>query len=350
MISAKLHRDRDEIVHFCKKFKSIHLYGAGDCAKLMCEYLDEENILVSDIIVSDGHKNEKKFIDKYNIYELSEINLSDDDGVIIALKKDIQKEVYDLLINNGISPKCIYKQRRFFWAGYGEQSKASLLDIKKDESSFFLQHDELNQIGTKCETDKSSQYHNYLKKYEFFLKNWRERANCILELGVYKGASLKMWSQYFQNATVYGVDIDEACKQYEDENIRIIIKDLGDEQNLIELGKLNPQIVIDDASHLWSHQIKALVHLLPALKSGGIYILEDLGTSFYSYRHAGYDDACVSAYDFCSALTEVVCSREYLRLDTLNANLVQFKEEIEYLGSQIDMMAFIYESCIIVKK
>lgn len=107
---------------------------------------------------------------------------------------------------------------------------------------------------------------------------------------------------------------------------------------------------MDDASHLWSHQIKALYHLLPSLESGGIYILEDLGTSFYSYRTIEYADACVSAYDFCSALAEVVCSQELFRVQGLEANVMLFKKEIEELASQIEMITFIHQSCIIIKR
>ena len=149
---------------------------------------------------------------------------------------------------------------------------------------------------------------------------------------------------------IYGIDIDETCKKYENENCKILIKDLADENSLDELSILNPDIIIDDASHWWSHQIKALYHLFPSLKRGGIYILEDLGTSFEPYKFSNFDDANITTYDFLSAISECVCSSNSLQMDNLNPNLVVFINEIEMIAEQIEMMCFIHESCIMIKK
>ena len=159
-----------------------------------------------------------------------------------------------------------------------------------------------------------------------------------------------MWGTYFTNAQIYGVDIVQECIRYEGDNRRVLIQDLGDEEGLERLGSLRPAIIIDDASHVWSHQIKALYHLFPALQKGGVYILEDLGTSFFSYDRQFFADSVITAYDFCSAIAEVVTSRALLRTAHLQAELLSFKEEIEFLADQITMISFIHESCIIVKK
>lgn len=159
-----------------------------------------------------------------------------------------------------------------------------------------------------------------------------------------------MWGEYFANATIYGIDIDEDCLMYAGENRKVFIQDLSEEEELAKLDKLHPTIIIDDASHFWSHQIKALYHLLPILQEGGVYILEDLGTSFSSCSEANYDDAAVSAYDFCSAIAEVVASRELLRTANLETGLLPLKKEVEILADQISMISFIHASCIIVKR
>ena len=148
---------------------------------------------------------------------------------------------------------------------------------------------------------------------------------------------------------VYGVDIDKECERYDTDSCKVIIKNLAYEDDLDELGKLQPNIIIDDASHRWSHQIKALYHLFPALSPGGVYILEDLGTSFESYKYEGYDDAVISAYDFLAAVSEYVCSREKLAIDKQKPGLLAFIDEIEMLAEQIELISFIHESCIIVK-
>lgn len=349
-IGTKLHnsKDKEEILAFCKEFERIHIFGNGACANLVCRYLEEEGIVIEDTIVSDGHKKEDVFENRYKVYEISEKQLDKEDGIIICLKKESQDNIYDMLIEYKVLPECIHKQNLYMKKLWGKSPNTSMVlcDGNK-EGTYFKQNDSLDDIGSKYKTDKSSQGHNYLAKYDFFLNKWRGKQITLLELGVFRGASINMWAEYFENAIVYGVDIDEGCKKYEDKNIKILIKDLGDEKELESLKKLAPQIIIDDASHIWSHQIKALYHLLPALQSGGVYILEDLGTSFYSYRDMGYDDADISAYDFCVAIAEVVCSKEPLKT---NLNLLPIKEEIEYLASQIDMISFIHESCIIVKR
>lgn len=350
-IGVKLHKDRDEILNFCKKFDRIHVFGNDICTSFLCRYLEEEKIVIEDTIVKNGDKKEKCFEGKYSVYELSEKSFSEQDGIIIAVKKEFQSEIKEILLKYGITSNCIYSQSIYYQYKENDVQKDSLLgDLGKDKSTYLKQYTELDKIGCKCDTDKNSQYHNYLDKYEFFLKPWKDTATKVLELGVLKGASINMWSEYFKNATVYGVDINVECKQYEGERVKVIIKDLGDEVGLVQLGKLHPQIIIDDASHLWSHQIKALYHLFPYLENGGVYILEDLGTSFYSYRNKKFGDACISAYDFCSAIAEVVCSNEFLRTQYLQANLMPLKNEIEYLASQIEMITFIHESCIMIKK
>lgn len=209
-IGTKLHRDRDIILDFCSKFEKIHIYGAGLCASRICNYLEEEKIDIEDIIVSDGHRKENKFLGRYEIKELSEMELSKNEGIIIALNSEHQEEVYNELIWRGISSKKIYKQKIYFQYADAKSTTDNKIDVRHNVASkFFDTYNELDQSGIKLGTDKSSLGHDYLNKYEFFLKNIKSNVHIVLELGVYKGASIKMWSQYFEQAMIYGVDIDE---------------------------------------------------------------------------------------------------------------------------------------------
>jgi hypothetical protein len=65
-------------------------------------------------------------------------------------------------------------------------------------------------------------------------------------------------------------------------------------------------LIVDDGSHLTSHQIKSLELLRPKLKPGGIYILEDIHTSFMSE----YMDGPVSAYVYFKEFWEKNCNTE----------------------------------------
>lgn len=216
--------------------------------------------------------------------------------------------------------------------------------IVNPSTGYFSQYALLDQLGVKRATDKSSLIHNYLRKYEFFLQSLREESFTFLELGVFQGASIKMWHDYFPNAKIIGVDINPACKEFTGERKHILIADLSKQRSVEVLASLNPRVIIDDASHLWSHQIMALFTLFDRLPSGGIYILEDIGTSLDMEEYPNYDDAPISAYDVLSQIAEVCTGKQKLRVP------IQYQEEIEKIGQTVEMISFIQESCIIIKK
>lgn len=347
-IAKKLHKDRNEILNFCAHHGRIIIYGTGWVGKAIFQYLSEEEIEVFAFCVSDNCKQESVFCDK-DVFEVSKFAFKESDGIVLAVRNALQSEIILNLINIQI-PLCnVYLQQIYCRNSDARIIEACMLDEKKDET-YFSKYSQLDKIGQEYGTDKSSKMHNYLNKYEFFLNKWKKESINILELGVFEGSSLKMWGKYFPSSIIYGVDINEKCMQYQGGNCKVLIRDLADENNLEDLRSIQPTIIIDDASHLWSHQIKALYHLLPGLQAGGVYILEDLGTSFSSYRNMNYDDASLSAFEFCMAIAEVVTSREILGDAQLKANLLPLKSDIEYLAQQITMISFIHESCIIIKK
>ena len=65
------------------------------------------------------------------------------------------------------------------------------------------------------DTDKQSgrerlpHFHNYLEVYEKMFKGVKNEDISILEIGVWKGESLKLWSKYFTKGKIYGIDIFE---------------------------------------------------------------------------------------------------------------------------------------------
>lgn len=339
-----------DIIAFCKRFERIYLFGAGEITRNALFLFADLGIEIEAVLVSNGRKRTDTFMNTYAIFELSEKEMHHEDGVIIGLHN--YGDVYDKLIARGISPENILCPQWFRDSDlpkpvYGCDDLAA----HEGKETYFKGFSELESYGQKYNTDKCAKYHNYLNKYQFFLQKFKNEPISVLELGVYNGASLKMWGEYFPNAIIYGVDIDPSCSEFESANLRVLIRDLGNEKDLDALKTLTPTIIIDDASHRWSHQIMALYHLLPALKKGGIFIVEDIGTSLYSYQDQNwvFDDATVSTYDFCSAISEAVCGRVPLRNNQLQGVAI-LKDEIEYLASQIDMISFIHESCIIVKR
>lgn len=137
----------------------------------------------------------------------------------------------------------------------------------------------LNEIGLRHGTDKASSTHHYLETYEHYLKDWREREFVLLEIGVADGNSIKMWREYFPNAKVYGIDINKDCAGYVD---GVFIGSQTDTAFLDDLfSKIGqPNIIIDDGSHVGSDMEFTFRYLFPKMKPGGYYIVEDAATLY----------------------------------------------------------------------
>ena len=146
----------------------------------------------------------------------------------------------------------------------------------------FLRHN--TEIGGR----KIRKFANYIELYERLLSNFRGTRPRILEIGVQHGGSLRMWNEYFDgDVEIFGADILPECKKLEERNIHILIGDQSDERFLEELSNSigSVDIIIDDGSHVCSHQIATFEKLFyNNLLSGGYYIVEDCHTS---YQH-GY--------------------------------------------------------------
>jgi hypothetical protein len=113
----------------------------------------------------------------------------------------------------------------------------------------------------------------------------------VLEIGVKHGESLKLWEEYFPNAMIYGIDVREYSKECETDRIKVFIGDQGDGDFLdkvLEEMVGPPNIVIDDGSHWPPHQLFGLNHFFPHLAPGGIYIIEDIQSSYGTSRHRAY--------------------------------------------------------------
>lgn len=135
---------------------------------------------------------------------------------------------------------------------------------------------ELERLGGIYEPTK--RLHNYLPHYWMHFRDIRHKVTNVLEIGVQTDRSLRMWEEFFPNATIYGLDIDPACKEFEGGRRRMYIGDQGDPAVLRQLarevdGALD--IVIDDGSHLVRHQLTSFEVLFPLMSEHGIYVVED---------------------------------------------------------------------------
>lgn len=139
---------------------------------------------------------------------------------------------------------------------------------------------------------KVHKWHHYFEIYDRHFSKYKGTNPVILEIGVAKGGSLEMWNHYFKGeCTIYGIDIDPQCKNYESEfsNVKIFIGDQSDTNFLNQIKSQVPKvdILIDDGSHINSHIIKSFEELYPTVTPGGTYLIEDLHTSYWSEYYGG---------------------------------------------------------------
>ncbi|MBI3316625.1 MAG: class I SAM-dependent methyltransferase [Candidatus Omnitrophica bacterium] len=140
----------------------------------------------------------------------------------------------------------------------------------------------LDELAIKHGTDKSSLHHNYTEPYFQIFQPLRQKKLKLVEIGVYNGSSLRMWEDFFPNAEIYGIDLDPKAMAHQKGRIKIALGDQNDENFLQrfqkKVGKID--ILIDDGSHRPEHQLKSLNCLFPSLLKNGIYVIEDLCSSF----------------------------------------------------------------------
>ncbi len=126
---------------------------------------------------------------------------------------------------------------------------------------------------------------HYLPIYDRHLAKYRDSNFKMLEIGVFKGGSLQLWRKYFgPNATIFGIDIDPDCAGYVDVPNQVRIGSQADPDFLHkvvnEMGGID--VILDDGSHIAEHQMASFKALFPLLADGGMYIIEDLHTSYWA--------------------------------------------------------------------
>jgi len=133
-------------------------------------------------------------------------------------------------------------------------------------------------------------WHHYFEIYHRHFQRFRGTSPVVLEVGVYHGGSLQMWREYFGKGTkIIGIDIDPRCKQFEDEATTILIGDQGDPAFLADVRKRFPRIdiLIDDGGHFMVEQIITFGELYYHLQPRGVYLCEDVHTSYAPHWEGG---------------------------------------------------------------
>jgi len=174
----------------------------------------------------------------------------------------------------------------------------------------------LTEIANRIGTDKGTMDygHHYTTLYHELLDELSKRHVKMLEIGVadprFPGASLKMWKEYFPDIELIGYDINPDAKNFEQDGVSVFIGDQNNPADLEECIKTyggDFDIIIDDASHQFEHQINVILNTIPFLKTGGILIIEDI---FKSINESDFEEKILPVKKYFHSISFVETNHE----------------------------------------
>jgi len=148
----------------------------------------------------------------------------------------------------------------------------------------------MHTIINNSRTDKNTT-HSYLPTYQKIFANKKETAKHILEIGIGdnkteggNGGSIKLWHDYFQNATIHALDIIPLHDIWDEikNNNRISIYHSSDayEEKFFNDNFLNKDIkfdiMIDDGPHTLESMLTFIKLYSNVLANDGILVIEDI--------------------------------------------------------------------------
>ncbi|GLZ33826.1 hypothetical protein Lesp02_60140 [Lentzea sp. NBRC 105346] len=155
-------------------------------------------------------------------------------------------------------------------------------------------HADLDTLAVRFDTDKWGG-HWYTPHYQRHFAAYQAKRVTVLEIGIggydlpdVGGGSLLMWKHFFRRGLVYGLDIYDKTG-LDQPRLQTIKGDQNDPVFLEQLGQsIGPiDIVVDDGSHLTEHVVTSFNALFPHVRPGGLYVIEDLQTSYWPGYGAG---------------------------------------------------------------
>jgi hypothetical protein len=146
----------------------------------------------------------------------------------------------------------------------------------------------LSQLVNNKYTDKNTT-HSYLNLYEQLLHHKKETAKNILEIGIgdfgeKNGGSIKLWKDYFKNATIYGLDILPITRVIDElitnQRVHLYTSVNAYDNTFFTKTFLNKNIkcdmILDDGPHTLESMIQCIRLYSQIMTDDGILIIEDV--------------------------------------------------------------------------
>jgi hypothetical protein len=141
----------------------------------------------------------------------------------------------------------------------------------------------LERLIDNSRSDKNT-IHSYLPLYEKLLTSKKETAKRVLEVGIWRGGSIKLWKDFFTNAVVHGVDIIDINTVWSEiKNNRGIVLHTSTnayDSDFVTTNFLNQNIkfdfLLDDGPHTLESMKQFIRLYSQVMADDGILIIEDV--------------------------------------------------------------------------
>lgn len=215
----------------------------------------------------------------------------------------------------------------------------------------------MDSLALSAGTDKSSAWHNYTRVYSKYFDALKDIPIRMLEIGIYKGDSVKFWERYFPNAELHFIDITSKYIQYQSNRSAYHFLDQTDTAALQQLGESFGKfdIIIDDGGHTMEQQIASFKALFPYVNSGGMYVIEDLHTSYWrEYGGNGTRSSPKAGSETTIGLLKsLIDDVNYIGASTQCADPAKASAALKNLNEykrHIESMHFYDSLCIIIRR
>lgn len=196
--------------------------------------------------------------------------------------------------------------------------------------------------------------HHYGATYGMFLRQFRYRPIKFLEIGIggynhgIGGHSLLAWQAFFPFAKIVACDIAPK-EELATWRTKIYTVDQSSAADLARLAENQApfDIIIDDGSHLNTHQIFTFQELFGSVKDGGLYIIEDVQTSFWpgkvgemiwDGRHIDDPEFSQTCVGYFLELSKYLNHQEFFGGRALNDKCVELSVRIKRISFEHNMI------------
>ena len=246
-------------------------------------------------------KKKIRYVLKFFLFTLTKI-------FNLIFKKTNLKILPALEINEQFNFEFSKKTRRYVFRKNSAKLGKIIFDSSLDETN-------LCKLGRKFNTNKSGinldgHRSGYTSLYNLLFYHLINKNCSVAEIGIEKNASTKMWREYFKKASIdcFEVDKNKINLALRDKlkNVRYHFIDVSHKKIITSQFKKTKKkydIIIDDSTHLFNHQINIILSTYKFLKPGGILVIEDIYKFRKGYEEKKYHEKIKHIFKFFSYVT-----------------------------------------------